>query len=84
MFVSSKTLNRSFRSYDSIEGTQCFTTKENMSQMEAAIQGVREIGLNRIRALQETLHELFAELNSLRGTQLDRMFQARLDILSRK
>lgn len=40
--------NKSFKSYDSIEGANCQTTKTRMSQKEAAIIAVKEIGLNQI------------------------------------
>ncbi len=69
--------NRSFRSSDCIEGIN----QGKRLQMEAAINGVQEIGLNQIQALPEDLSDLFSELNSLRETHLDLMFQKRLDIL---
>ena len=74
--------NRSCRSYDSIEGDQCFTTKEKMTQKEAAIYGVKAIGLNQIKALPDDLGAFFSKLNSLRGKRLDQMFLARLEVLS--
>ncbi|MCI7401620.1 MAG: hypothetical protein MSH40_02940 [Christensenella sp.] len=40
--------NKSFNAYDNIEGSSCQTTKDNISQKEAAIIAVKEIGLNQI------------------------------------
>ena len=73
--------NRCFRSYDSIEGAQCYTYKEEMPQKTAAILGVQAIGLNQIHSLPESLQEAFSDLNSLRQTRLELMFSKRLDIL---
>ena len=73
--------NRSFRSYDIIEGDQCFTAGKNMTQKEAAIAGVQAVGLNQIRALPDDLSVWFAGMNDLRQTRLDRMFEARLEVL---
>lgn len=75
--------NRSFCSYNSIEGSQCYTYNEEIPQKTAAIQGVKAIGLNQIHALPENLPDLFADMNSLRETSLDRMFLQRLDVLKR-
>ena len=73
--------NRSFRGYDSPEGSACMTTKEPMSQKEAAVRGVRAIGLNLSCPLPEDVSELFSGLNALRGTRLDLMFRERLNLL---
>ena len=51
--------NKAFHSYDSVEGAKCLTTKENMSQKDAAILAVKVVGLNRIRPLPEGLPEMF-------------------------
>ena len=74
--------NHSFRDYDSLEGAECLTTKERISQKEAALRGVQAVGLNQSCALPEDLPALFAGLNALRGTRLDLMFKARLAILT--
>ncbi|MCR5005980.1 MAG: hypothetical protein K6A77_08745 [Clostridiales bacterium] len=73
--------NRSFRSYDVPEGSQCLIMKEKVSQREAAVRGVREIGLRLVRDLPEDLSALFSRLNALRQTRLEVMFQTRLEIL---
>ena len=38
--------NKAFQAYDSIEGSRCLTTPRPMSQMDAALEAVRMIGLN--------------------------------------
>ena len=76
--------NRSFRSYDTIDGAGCLTTEERISQKDAAIIGVRAVGLNQIRPLPENTEEMFRELNRLCGSRLDEMFDNRLDILRRE
>ena len=76
--------NRSFRSYDTIDGAGCLTTEERISQKDAAIIGVRAVGLNQIRPLSENTEEMFRELNRLCGSRLDEMFDNRLDILRRE
>ena len=38
--------NKAFQAYDSIEGSRCLTTPQPMSQMDAALEAVRMIGLN--------------------------------------
>ncbi len=47
--------NKAFHSYDSVDGAKCLTTKDNMSQKEAAILAVKVVGLNQIRALPDNL-----------------------------
>lgn len=38
--------NKSFLAYDTVEGGRCLTTKEKMTQKEAALEAVGRIGLN--------------------------------------
>ena len=65
--------NKAFTAYDNIEGVRCQTTKGNISQKEAALQGVRSVGLPQIREvergwfLEEGIWEMFCErLNILK------------------
>ena len=73
--------NRSFLSYDTLEGGKCFPNGGKMSQKDAAVRGVQTIGLKQIGRLPDNLPALFSELNSLDGSRLDLMFRARLDVL---
>ncbi len=40
--------NKSFLSYDTLDGAKCQTTSTPMTQREAALQAVKEVGLNQI------------------------------------
>lgn len=73
--------NRAFRAYDTLEGARCLTVKENIPQMEAAVRGVRAIGLNQVEALPEDLPRLFRKLNGLTGMRAEEMLTRRLDVL---
>ena len=73
--------NRAFRSYDTLDGAKCLTTEENISQMEAALRGVKAIGFRPVKELPENLPAFFHDLNSLFGANLDGMFRRRLDAL---
>ena len=73
--------NHSFRSYDSLEGARCLTTKETLSQKEAAIRGVKAVGLGLLRTLPDDLESDFEEANRLFGMSLDLMFEQRLNLL---
>lgn len=64
--------NKSFNSYDNIDGSYCQTTKTKLSQKEAAIIAVKEIGLNQIAEVKK---EWFSNSNDWE------MFNARLNIL---
>lgn len=74
--------NKAFHSYDSVEGAKCLTTKENMSQKDAAILAVKAIGLNQIRSLPDDLPGFFDHANQTIRMRLDIMFRKRLDILN--
>ena len=73
--------NRAFRSYDSMEGAKCLTMEGNISQKEAAIMGVKKIGLNLVVDLPNDLPAFFYELNLLIRMRLDIMFRRRLELL---
>lgn len=64
--------NKSFLSYDSVEGARCQTTEKNLSQKDAAIEAVKKNGLNQIK---EVNPEWFNDKNT------KEMFFKRLDIL---
>lgn len=38
--------NRAFLAYDTLEGSRCLTSPRSMSQMDAALEAVRTVGLN--------------------------------------
>lgn len=38
--------NKSFKNYNNLKGGKCLTTKESMSQMDAAVEAVKIIGIN--------------------------------------
>ncbi len=66
--------NQAFRSYDTIEGSNCQTMfGEHMNQKEAAIRAVEEIGLNQMKEVKK---EYFNEL-----PQFYEMFCKRLELL---
>ena len=73
--------NRAFHSYDTLDGARCLTVRDPISQKDAAILGVKAVGLNLIRELPEDLPALFSELNRLFRMRLDVMFQSRLNLL---
>ena len=49
--------NKSFLSYETLDGAVCQTTKVKMSQKEAAVEAVRRIGLNQIREIDRNWFE---------------------------
>lgn len=66
--------NMSFGSYDTVEGANCQTVyPERKSQKEAAVEGVRKVGLRQIRPVDEILFENVPEWKE--------MFFKRLNIL---
>lgn len=66
--------NMSFGSYDTVEGANCQTVyPERKSQKEAAVEGVRKVGLRQIRPVDEMLFENVPEWKE--------MFFKRLNIL---
>lgn len=73
--------NKAFHAYDSVEGAKCLTTKENMSQKDAAIQAVKAIGLNQARMLPDDLPAFFERANRAFQMRLDTMFERRFEIL---
>lgn len=67
--------NKAFQAYDTVEGANCLTAPNKMSQKEAAIEAVQKIGLNQI---SEVDYKWFSD-NSQRE-----MFIDRLEILKKK
>jgi len=45
--------NKSFTSYDTIDGSKCLTTKEPHTQKQAAIEAVKKVGLNKIKKIED-------------------------------
>ena len=45
--------NKSFLSYDTIDGAKCQTTDKKITQREAAIEAVNKVGLNQISEVQK-------------------------------
>ncbi|WP_051656759.1 hypothetical protein [Butyrivibrio sp. AE3004] len=66
--------NQSFKAYDTLEGGLCQTTlPRHISQKDAALEAVREIGLNQIKEVDKSLFE---------GRDNDyEMFERRLEVL---
>ena len=64
--------NKSFLSYDNIDGALCQTTDRKITQREAATEAVKKIGLNQISEIQE---EWFSD------EKTKDMFMQRLDVL---
>ena len=73
--------NRAFHAYDTLDGAKCLTAGETMTQKEAALLGVRSVGLNLVKQLPDDLPGFFMNLNNLFHMRLDRMFRQRLDLL---
>ena len=65
-------LNKSFQAYETLEGARCLTAETPMSQREAALLGVKKVGLNQMKAV---CAEWFSEENQWS------MFSRRLEIL---
>lgn len=72
--------NQSFHAYDTVEGAGCQTflsdSAQKKSQLDAAIEGVKRVGLNMLR---EPSEHIFAGHDALA-----RMFRRRLEILREK
>lgn len=64
--------NKAFTSYDTLSGAKCLTSKEPMSQKQAAIEAVKKIGLNQIADVQD---EWFFDV------RIKDMFYKRLSVL---
>lgn len=64
--------NKSFLSYDNIDGALCQTTDRKITQREAATEAVKKIGLNQISEVKE---EWFSD------DKIKDMFMQRLDVL---
>jgi hypothetical protein len=63
---------KAFLSYDTTEGSVCQTADGKISQKQAAINAVREIGLNQIRSIDESWFD---------DVSIKEMFFQRLSIL---
>ena len=44
--------NKSFLSYDTIDGARCQTSSRRLSQREAALEAIRAVGLNQIAEIE--------------------------------
>ena len=64
--------NKAFLSYDTIEGSKCQTTAKKSTQLEAATEAVRKIGLNQTTEVPK---------NWFTNKEQKEMFFKRLDIL---
>ncbi|MBE5754845.1 MAG: hypothetical protein E7340_05910 [Clostridiales bacterium] len=71
--------NKAFTTYDDLAGAKCLTTREARTQMQAAIEAVKQIGLNQISEIQgnwfydESIKEMFFKrLDVLRKTNDER------------
>ena len=67
--------NKSFLSYDTVNGAKCQTTDKKITQREAAIEAVQKVGLNQISEIQKEWFTNKAECE---------MFFKRLDILKKE
>ena len=64
--------NKSFLSYDTVNGAICQTTNKKITQREAAIEAVKKIGLNKISEIDEDWFQ---------NEQTKEMFFKRIEIL---
>lgn len=64
--------NKSFMSYDSVDGAMCQTTEVKISQKQAAIEAVQKIGLNQIKNVEPSWFD---------DKKVAEMFFTRLNIL---
>lgn len=46
--------NKAFNSYDTLDGVKCQTTPKTMSQLEAAVEAVKAVGLNQIHEVKKS------------------------------
>ena len=66
--------NRAFQQYDTPEGANCLTVgKRHLSQKDAAVEAVQNIGLNQVRQVE---HTVFSEHPAWKAT-----FEERLRVL---
>lgn len=45
--------SKAFNSYDILDGVKCQTTPKTMSQLEAAVEAVKAVGLNQIHEVKK-------------------------------
>ena len=62
--------NKAFKNYNNISGGKCLTTKESMSQMEAAVEAVKAIG---IKLMKNIAKEYFVNNSAKRIMFLKRL-----------
>ncbi|MBQ7291103.1 MAG: hypothetical protein IJW76_05205 [Clostridia bacterium] len=74
--------NKAFLSYDTVEGALCQTTENRVSQKQAAIEAVKEIGLNQIKEIDRSWFSnekiadmFFARLEVLKGVETREMLK---------
>ena len=72
--------NKSFQAYDTIEGAKCLTCNKVMTQKEAALEAVQQVGLNQIDGIQaewfgdDARRDMFYErLNFLKKQMLSKL-----------
>ena len=65
-------LNKAFLAYENVKGARCLTADVPMSQLAAAVNGVRSVGINQIEDVKREWFE---------NTAAWEMFSRRLDIL---
>lgn len=66
--------NKTFQAYDGIEGANCLTSGKKQNQMQAAIEAVQKIGLNRVKEIEP---QWFS------NKDVWGMFMQRLDVLEK-
>lgn len=64
--------NKAFGAYETIEGANCLTTERRLTQKEAAIEAVREVGLNQIKNVEDAWFTDY---------EVKKMFFSRLEVL---
>ena len=65
--------NKAFNSYNTLDGVKCQTTPKTMSQLEAAVEAVKAVGLNQIHEVKKEWFESEEQYN---------MFCRRLNVLN--
>ena len=66
--------NKAFTAYDTLDGAICQTTKTRMSQKDAAIEAVKNIGLNQIKEVNK---------DWFKTKKMQKMFFSRLEVLKK-
>lgn len=64
--------NQAFHSYDTLEGANCQTAfGVKMTQKEAAVGAVREVGLNQIKEVEEEVFDRLSQYFEMFGKRLE-------------